>query len=100
MGDGGAVATVALLMNECLSPHPGRAQEDQRELMWRAPVGDRPPRVIEWTCDCLPTVYELCESGGQAYLRRTSRGKVEETPRVNVNEGRAIWSDLLAGRAQ
>ncbi|GAA0408273.1 hypothetical protein GCM10009530_70790 [Microbispora corallina] len=27
--------------------------------------------VLAWTCDCLATVYELCQVGGQGFIRRT-----------------------------
>ncbi|MFC7646314.1 hypothetical protein ACFQX6_41300 [Streptosporangium lutulentum] len=28
-------------------------------------------RVIIWTCCCRATLYELCQTGGQAFIRRT-----------------------------
>jgi hypothetical protein len=32
-------------------------------------------RVHSHTCDCLPTVYELCAAGGFGHIRRTGQGK-------------------------
>ncbi|MEV0352943.1 hypothetical protein AB0H88_44920 [Nonomuraea sp. NPDC050680] len=59
---------------------------------------------MNWTCACRATVYELCEGGGQAFIRRTAqldhKYKIHETSRWSLAEARAIWAALLSGRAR
>ncbi|MEU4232823.1 hypothetical protein AB0F17_51750 [Nonomuraea sp. NPDC026600] len=62
-------------------------------------------RVIAWTCACheSETVYELCESGGLAFLRRIIRGTsiiVEESHRTPRAEALQMWALLLNGCLQ
>ncbi|MFI7052461.1 hypothetical protein ACIBLB_10440 [Streptosporangium canum] len=93
------------LVGECLSPHVAMAQRDHIRLEWRMPyrVLER-TRQVSWTCCCRATVYELCEGGGQAFLRRTVQldGKptVHETSPCSISEARVIWAALLSGRAR
>ncbi|MFF5206352.1 hypothetical protein [Streptosporangium sp. NPDC000396] len=93
------------LDEQCVSPHVGMAQHGHLRLDWRKPYRT-PERVrpVAWTCACRATVYELCQGGGRAFLRRTVQldggHLVNETPRWPINEARVIWMALLAGRAR
>ncbi|MFD1536855.1 hypothetical protein [Nonomuraea guangzhouensis] len=97
--------TTPTVLDECLSPHVAMVQRDHVRLEWRTPypVLAR-ARVVAWTCFCRTTVYELCESAGQAYIRRTVQfgreHEVHETSIRPINETRAIWTGLLSGRAR
>jgi hypothetical protein len=62
-------------------------------------------RVLAWTCaEHRVTSYELCSAAGLAFLRRTVAAKGWSTPIVAysdawpINEGRAMWAELVAGR--
>lgn len=93
------------LANRCLSPHVAMAQRDRTRLDWRQPYPAlERTRTVAWTCHCRATVYELCEGGGRALLRRTiqlgGRHKVHETSPLPISEVRAIWTALLFGRAR
>ncbi|WP_343950080.1 hypothetical protein [Nonomuraea longicatena] len=61
-------------------------------------------RVVVWTCSCRATVYELCASGGRAFIRRTVQAEpvavICETPWGPPREAWEIWAALLAGRAR
>ncbi|GGO77134.1 hypothetical protein [Nonomuraea cavernae] len=62
-------------------------------------------RVRDHTCDCQAVFYELCQSGGLRFIRRTSRkdGRrmvVEESPWVIAAEADILWRRLLEGRAR
>ncbi|MER7129433.1 hypothetical protein [Streptosporangium saharense] len=74
------------------------------KLVWRAPCPVEPVRVIEWSCECRSTVYELCLAGGQAFLRRTHHfngaRQVHETYRWPIREGYGVWRALLCGQAR
>lgn len=93
-----------LLALECLSPHLPRLLPDGRRLPWIYPWGARNTRVITWTCDCMAMVYELCQAGGQGFIRRTlqdeSRPEVRETHRWQLHEAHEIWALMLTGRAR
>ncbi|MGJ6968854.1 hypothetical protein ACSDR0_43830 [Streptosporangium sp. G11] len=94
-----------ILSDECLSPHVVLAQRDRPRLEWQRPypVLER-VRPVAWTCFCRATVYELCEGGGRAFIRRTVQldggHDVHETSVCSIQEARAIWAALLSGRAR
>lgn len=97
--------TTPTVLDECLSPHVAMIQRDHMRLEWRTPYPMLArARVVAWTCYCRPTVYELCESAGQAYIRRTvhldQKQEVHETSIRPINETRPIWLGLLSGRAR
>ncbi|WP_406319586.1 hypothetical protein OHA77_19885 [Streptosporangium sp. NBC_01639] len=78
---------------------------DHMRLVWRAPYkGVMRLRVVTWTCDCRSTLYELCQAGGQAFIRRTLRHKdatqVHETYRWSIREADDVWRALLSGEAR
>ncbi|TYB61409.1 hypothetical protein FXF51_28565 [Nonomuraea sp. PA05] len=60
-------------------------------------------RVRDYTCDCRPTFYELCHSGGECFIRRTRRlnGQVlvDECMRGRTARTLEAWTRLLAGEA-
>ncbi|MEV0384207.1 hypothetical protein [Nonomuraea sp. NPDC050643] len=83
------------------SPHvpvPGPGCE---KLTWE-PLGPggMKARVRDYTCDCQPTYYELCQSGGQHFIRRTRRigdeVVVDECARGRHTKTIVIWGKLLA----
>jgi hypothetical protein len=67
------------------------------------PQGDR-VRVRAHTCDCQASFYELCQSGGQRFIRRTTRcdGRVviTESERGAAVHIDALWAKLLKGAAR
>ncbi|MEV8631535.1 hypothetical protein AB0395_07740 [Streptosporangium sp. NPDC051023] len=78
---------------------------DAARLDWRTPYRTlERVRPLEWTCACRATVYELCEGGGQAFIRRTVHSgevcETHETPHSSLSEIRVAWAELLAGRAR
>lgn len=88
----------------CVSPHvPVRPEYEA--LVWTPPPEGEPgARVLRWTCDCQPVVYELLTLGGVGYIRRTMsvRGKkvVHETDRWIDQVADAFWSSLLFGHVR
>lgn len=69
---------------------------------WHAPQGrSERARVRDYTCACMPTFYELCQSGGQYFIRRSRRVgdgvAIEESfpyPRARALD---FWARLLEG---
>jgi hypothetical protein len=94
-----------IAIDECVSPHVAMAQRDHMRLEWQRPyrVLGR-ARSVAWTCFCRATVYELCEGGGRAFIRRTiqldSKHEIHETSLLPINEARVIWTALLSGGAR
>ncbi|WP_244312780.1 hypothetical protein [Microbispora hainanensis] len=57
-------------------------------------------RVRRHTCECKPTIYELCSAGGVFFIRRTIRGKnveIRETERLVAARMEDLWVRLLSG---
>ncbi|WP_244302048.1 MULTISPECIES: hypothetical protein [Microbispora] len=55
------------------------------------------------TCECRPTIYELCQAGGLLFVRRTEREgevKVHETERLVSARIEPLWTKLLTGEAR
>ncbi|MFF4617392.1 hypothetical protein [Nonomuraea jabiensis] len=52
----------------------------------------------------MPTFYELCQSGGQFFIRRTRRfGQkvmIDESLWTTYASALATWTDLLDGKAR
>jgi hypothetical protein len=61
-------------------------------------------RVVRHTCDCRARIYELCASGGSAWIRRTDRtpprALVRETHPSRTAPAEALWALILAGQAR
>ncbi|SNT57237.1 hypothetical protein SAMN05216276_106620 [Streptosporangium subroseum] len=92
-------------VSDCLSPHVAMPQRDHMRLVWREPYqGVTRLRVITWTCRCRATLYELCQTGGQAFIRRTLQldgdRQVHETYRWPIQEAGDVWRALLSGEAR
>lgn len=91
-------------MTDCLSPHVPVRQSNHTKLAWFPSTGGDRVRVLAWTCECRAVIYELCESGGRTYVRRTvqeEKGpKISETHRMQASEGRAVWTTILTGMAK
>ena len=62
-----------------------------RQLQWWEPTPAERVRVLAWTCDCQARFYELCQSGGMVYIRRTVQKddgpEIAETRRLPVRQG-------------
>ncbi|GLW09370.1 hypothetical protein Misp01_44990 [Microtetraspora sp. NBRC 13810] len=73
-------------------------------LEWLAPMSMGRVLVLEWTCACQPTYYELCQSGGLVYVRRTVKhsggSEVSETQRVWMKRAYQTWTAVLRGQAR
>ncbi|MGW0592261.1 hypothetical protein [Streptosporangium sp. NPDC002607] len=58
-------------------------------------------RVLRWTCDCGPTLYELCQVNELRFVRRTERvpagPSIGESDRWQAPEADAMWIALLHG---
>ncbi|TDD18619.1 hypothetical protein [Nonomuraea diastatica] len=80
-------------------PGPGFARLTW-DPVWAA--GNR-IRVCDYTCDCVPTFYELCQAGGQYFIRRTRRVGGEVLVDQCALGGRAqtllVWIKVLTGVA-
>ncbi len=93
------------ISNECLSPHVAMRRREHMELIWHAPFcGVSHVRVLAWTCECRATIYELCQAGGQAFIRSTLQcepeHEIKETYRWPLREARDVWAALLSGEAR
>lgn len=91
-----------IMDEECLSPHVAAPQKNCMRLCWHPPFkGVDRVRVLFWTCSCRAVVYELCQAGGQTFIRRTLQREdgpeVHETYRWSLTEARKVWSGLLSG---
>ncbi|GAA3472070.1 hypothetical protein [Nonomuraea roseola] len=94
-----------IVLADCLSPHVAMAKADHMRLAWQQPYpGEGRVRVLSWTCTCRATVYELCQSGGVAYIRRMLQldgaPEIHETFRWSLSEARTVWAALLSGQAR
>lgn len=90
--------------DECVGTHLPPLREGHTMIDWSDPaLRCSSVRVRSYTCDCVPTVYELCTAGGLAHIRRTVRwagGKrVSESPWLPAAEAMRLWDRLLAGDA-
>ena len=86
----------------CKSPHPFPARSQAERLVWNVPRDHgREVRVVAWTCECGNPFYELCQAGGQRFIRCTRNGPnkpvVDESGRWNAGQANAQWAALLLG---
>ena len=89
--------------------HRAKTSRDALVLQWSiaVPRNER-IRVQESTCPCQDSMYELCYSSGQAFIRWTIRGDtgievpfaVLESERWRPALAQATWMALLAGHAR
>lgn len=86
-----------------VSPHAAVPLKNRAELEW-SKIFPGDGRVVEYTCDCGMTVYELISYGGVFRIRRTTSAK--DVPPVSYTHGwrrlEALeqWRLLLAGQAR
>ncbi|GAA2204007.1 hypothetical protein GCM10009850_001310 [Nonomuraea monospora] len=86
-------------------PHPKPPRHDHVKIDWSESAGRSASfRIRSHTCECLPTIWELCAAGGLLHIRRTERTpqeeRVYESPWIRTPEGIALWAALLEGRAR
>ena len=84
----------------CLSPHVPTPVDQCERLEWGEPRAQERVRVVAWTCDCTSPVYELCASGGQWFIRRTTDAVEESRQWPLWHEAQAMWSALLMGQVR
>ncbi|MBB5778984.1 hypothetical protein HD596_005740 [Nonomuraea jabiensis] len=92
-------------MEEFHGLHVKQLREGHVAIDWSGPMGRfKSVRVRGYTCDCLPTVYELCVAGGLGHIRRTERSskgdRVSESPWLRDAEVKHLWHNLLEGHAR
>lgn len=81
--------------------HAAPRQDGYVPIEW-AHANDRSVRirVRDHTCACSDPSYELCQSGGLLFIRRTTRQRVvSESPWLVTEQGLRLWQMLLTGRA-
>ncbi|ADG87801.1 hypothetical protein TBS_00560 [Thermobispora bispora] len=85
--------------------HVAPVQPGHEAIEWLTPTNrsDR-VRVVQHTCECRTTIYELCRSGGLMFIRRTVRtakgARVHETERLITARMERLWMRLLLGQAR
>ena len=85
--------------------HVPSRQSDATNVEW-TPIHGSPQvaRIIDATCECRATVYELCAAGGQRFVRRTTRGSgrptVRESPRDVPKRADGLWQQIMTGAAR
>jgi hypothetical protein len=80
-------------------------QRNHEKIRWYVPTrrGGR-IKIRERTCECKATVYELCQVGGLAFVRRMIRD--QENPLSHESGWLAyarvekIWYQILTGQAR
>ncbi|MFC4008079.1 hypothetical protein ACFOY2_12665 [Nonomuraea purpurea] len=85
------------------SLHPQPRKPDHIKLSWYEPAHrTQRIRVVLHTCECRHTVYELCATAGQSFIRRTDRekGTVHETAWALTADARDTFNRILLGEAQ
>ncbi|MGW4793021.1 hypothetical protein ACWEPC_11485 [Nonomuraea sp. NPDC004297] len=85
-------------------PHLEPLRERYVKIPWSDSVGrSTTTRIRAQTCPCTKTTFELCAVGGLLHIRRivtTPNGDlVSESPWLRWPNGKALWRDLLGGRA-
>ncbi|MFI6734422.1 hypothetical protein ACIBI9_15940 [Nonomuraea sp. NPDC050451] len=87
-----------------IAVHVADPQPDHMVIRWD-PALPHPARVRvrDYTCACKPTFYELCQSGGLYFIRRTRRSGqkvvIDESVWTTHAAILAIWARLLDGTA-
>lgn len=94
-----------MTMEEFHGPHMKPLKEAYVAIDWSSPMTRcKSVRVRCHTCECLPTVYELCVAGGLGHIRRTERSskgdRVSESPWLRDAEVKHLWHNLLEGQAR
>ncbi|GAA3443270.1 hypothetical protein GCM10018955_27080 [Planomonospora venezuelensis] len=85
-----------------ISPHPITPRPGARQLRWNATAPGDVRRVLEHTCPCRSTTYELCALGGHRVIRRTVRhlDAIHYAGPWPQRETEVWWISLLMGQAR
>ncbi|MBX6386001.1 MAG: hypothetical protein IRZ07_24015 [Microbispora sp.] len=90
--------------NRLHSAHVPIRRGDYRKLEWWKPTPTHRVLVLAWTCDRQARFYELCQSGGAAFIRRIVQNEdaleISETHRWRVGQGWEIWAAPLTGQVR
>jgi hypothetical protein len=94
-----------MTMGDYHGPHVKPPQVGCAAIDWSGLVGrGGRVRVQSYTCDCSPTMYELCAAAGLGHIRRTERmaagDRVSESLWLRVTEVQRLWDSLLEGHAR
>jgi hypothetical protein len=86
-------------------PHPAPQQEQHERLVWRSPSRrTHRIRVVRHSCECEATIFELCQAGGLAFirksLRRTASTVVHETDWMPSKRASQLYERVLRGEAR
>jgi hypothetical protein len=85
-----------------MAVHVADPRPDHAVIRWDPvpPIAVR-VRVREYTCACKPTFYELCQSGGHYFIRRTRRlcqqVMIDQSLWTTKAKIQTIWISLLEG---
>ncbi|GAA5054106.1 hypothetical protein HNP84_002908 [Thermocatellispora tengchongensis] len=79
-------------------------QEEAEQIPWHeGSTRKTHVRILAHTCECEPTLYELCQAGSTFFVRRTRRGRsrslVHETRLLEIEEAQELWEAVLSGEA-
>jgi hypothetical protein len=90
---------------QCLSPHVKPPTSHYEQLIWTVPSNrGSDGRVLRWTCDCEGLFYELRQTGGLRFIRRTRTDQgvvvIEDSEQWRAGIADAQWSALLSGHLQ
>ncbi|MFG1960775.1 hypothetical protein [Nonomuraea sp. NPDC049028] len=86
-------------------PHAGEQRPDAETITWLAPMSRFPcVRVIRHTCECQEVIYELCTSGGLAWVRVTERAKsgpvIRESHPGPYGAAEELWTKFMTGQVR
>ncbi|GAA3245569.1 hypothetical protein [Nonomuraea helvata] len=82
--------------------HPAPVRSGCERVDWSpcVPRTDR-VRVRAHTCECLPTVYEMCAAGGLMFIRRIDRKhgqpEIHESTWTRARDVEELWRRLITG---
>ncbi|MFI7109128.1 hypothetical protein ACIBK9_22660 [Nonomuraea sp. NPDC050227] len=99
------MAVLSLDYEPCIGIHLPEPRPGRTAIRWyptRSPY--ERVRVRAYTCHCEPMIYELCQIGGQRFIRRARKNGsipiLEETSRGSALRTQLLWDCLLAGNAR
>lgn len=85
--------------------HPASPRPDAISVHWSPPQSrSASVRIRDYTCECLPVVFEQCRAGGLAFVRRHDRSVfpwvIVESPWERVRDTELLWRQLMTGKAR
>ncbi|TKK84335.1 hypothetical protein FDA94_29785 [Herbidospora galbida] len=85
-------------------PHVSPPHPESGRVRWLSPTSRAVRvRVRRHTCECQPTLYELCQSGGLMFIRRTRRvnhPSTMETDWLPTRDAEQLWTRILTGEVR